>query len=406
MCVILDIEKGVTIPPDMLETACDINKHGYGIAYVHKGRIKIDRKIRQKNDFKEVQADLDKLKDRRVHLHLRHATVGAVTLTNAHPFITLQKDIDGLDMAMMHNGTLWEFSPPHGDTSGKSDTLLFNQQFLTPLARRFVKYSGDKLLEDTFFQQLVKKSSGLMSVLVIFDNLGNVLRVNGDKGKQFDGYWASNDYSFDVKHARSSKKPDNSFLHYPPWDDNEVLPYYGHNHGGNSSTGQTKSFQEVFDLVEQKNKPVTLAGDREIWAEWERYEQQKTDLITEQETLQAEKKTTLLLPPPKKVDAKAETTRFKYEISKVKEALQGAWKVTEKSIVQETRNIIVKLDKDRKSFCDLVGVKNLKDVLSLSKENFIDLCSNYPMAMAELFIDMSAEVGRAQEITAFMDKKK
>ena len=86
MCVILQIEPGTVVPADKLARACDINKHGHGIAYVHKGELKLIRSVAN-NDPKEIAATLERLRSHRVFLHLRHATVGPVTLANNHPMI-------------------------------------------------------------------------------------------------------------------------------------------------------------------------------------------------------------------------------------------------------------------------------------------------------------------------------
>src|SRR3990167_10959404 len=86
MCVIIDRQPGVDISENMLEIACTINKDGYGLAFAEKGKIIVHRSL-GKNEPTDVKLILDKYKDKRVFLHLRHATVGEVSEINSHPFI-------------------------------------------------------------------------------------------------------------------------------------------------------------------------------------------------------------------------------------------------------------------------------------------------------------------------------
>jgi Predicted glutamine amidotransferase len=387
MCVILDIQPGATIPDDAFETACDINKHGYGLAFIDKGRLKIERKISEKNDPDEIAKKLKKYNKHRVFLHLRHATVGKINEANSHPFVTL-KGADGLDLCMMHNGTMYEYQPPAKlvETMGISDTHWYNETFLIPLAERMVKHSGVNLLKDAFFSKLVHKSFLGWSVLLLFDNQGNVIRVNGERGKEFDGYWASNDYSFNTNHQRSSIR---TYARKDPWYDDDpnklfqTSAPYVRNHGGGA-------------LLPVSRTPIITPQDKEIWAEWDKYDTQ-CKLIAEQDELQR---------PNAGSDRLASPERRRYEIKRVSDTLKEKWKLTEKSMTKAATGVLLKLDKDRMSFATLAGIKDISEVLRLSKEDFTDLCDNFPLAMAECFVDMAAELQRCKELIKFSEAPK
>lgn len=204
MCVILEIEPNVIIPTDKLDCACDINKHGFGIAYVDNNEIKIIRDVSTPNDPKVVADHLQKLKKFKRFVHLRHATVGAVNLANCHPFVVIQ-DKKKPRIAMMHNGTLQSYTPP-ADDKITSDTAMFNAHLVRPLALRLDAYLKTKYVIDDFIFKKLVDSECNYSVVVIFDAWGNVVKFNEQRGKQFDGWWASNDYSFSSNHQRSSTR--------------------------------------------------------------------------------------------------------------------------------------------------------------------------------------------------------
>ena len=154
MCQVLMLSAGVTLPIDKLELTCDINKHGFGLAWVDNGELKIHRSVKQPNDPDEINRLLiDTIKFKRF-LHLRHATVGNVNMENSHPFVLLQKGKGSPKpiLCMMHNGTLSNYTPPQGDTV-TSDTLLFARTMAGPLASRVQAYSGKSVLADPIFRR-------------------------------------------------------------------------------------------------------------------------------------------------------------------------------------------------------------------------------------------------------------
>ncbi|HEY6021808.1 MAG TPA: class II glutamine amidotransferase, partial [Candidatus Paceibacterota bacterium] len=251
MCVIIDRKPGVTIPADMLDLACDINAHGWGIAWASKKKLHFEYSIKNPNDPKEVADMLQKLKDHRVFLHLRHATVGGIIEDNLHPFHVLVKKKHGIDLAMMHNGTLYDWKPKD-DKEVLSDSYKFVEGFIRPLALRFNRWGGNNILPDQLFQRVVKSEVGGSSCVLLFDSLGNSYVVNPQQGKEYEGWWASNTYSFSPSHQRYSKR--------------EVPHYrsYGSNYGsGMSYETEADPFEDVPFAVRSDKKPA------DAWTTWQ-----------------------------------------------------------------------------------------------------------------------------------------
>lgn len=199
MCVILDIQPGAMIPDDKLEIACDINGDGFGIAYIENGSFKVIRSLEKPNNPKTVKGLLEAAKAHRRFVHLRFATVGGVTLENNHPMVVLGKP-DKPKMLMMHNGTLQSYKV---DKSPVSDTFHFNERLVKPLAERVAAFKKPKdVLGDGIFQYIVEKESGY-SLFLFADVFGNVFKVG--EWVEYDGFSASNKYSFQTTHHRSSK---------------------------------------------------------------------------------------------------------------------------------------------------------------------------------------------------------
>lgn len=366
MCVILDISKGVKIPQGKLELACDINKHGFGLAFQEKGRVKCIHTITEPNDYKLVSKELHKLNDRRVLLHLRHATVGAVNRANAHPLQVLTKHEDGIDLVMMHNGTLHMYSPPWDskDKVTDSDTLLFKEQFARPLALRSILFSPkDKLLVDPFFRKLVTKEVGGFSVLVFMDNYGNVWKINEDKGKQFEGWWASNEYSFQESHYRSSKKNEDKYWK-PPATHGPVV-YQG---------VHANSVREFPWEGRKMDHPNISTWQDDVWFKGDKGFPEK------------EKKASLLVSNSKLVE------RYMFEIEQATKIIQAS-EIKDTSILTMMQNgTIENLSVSRPSFVEECGLKSIDDVLQLTEANLEEICENYPKAGAALIIDLLSEL--------------
>jgi hypothetical protein len=143
MCVILEIQPGVTIPHDHLYHAIHNNEDGYGLVIKHKETLEVIKACPEGGTTVEaITYLLDKNVNHLRYLHLRHRTEGEINLENCHPYTIYEKD--GIQIEFMHNGTMHEFAPDkeikdavtqkitrHADT--RSDSRIFADQILIPL---------------------------------------------------------------------------------------------------------------------------------------------------------------------------------------------------------------------------------------------------------------------------------
>jgi hypothetical protein len=370
MCVIIDRMPKVEIPFAKLEIACDINKHGFGLAFVDRGRLEIIRSTKQPNDPDEVQKHLEKLKNHRVFLHLRHATVGTVSEENQHPFVSMTGRKNSALMGFMHNGTLYAYEP-RDKTQGGSDTKQFNDQLIRPLALRCRKVVGDKkVLNDPFFQWIVGKELGYtQSVLVFFDAFGNVIRFNEDKGVKFEGWWASNNYSFSESHARATKKDTPA----QGWHQREAE----HWRGQNRNNPQSYDYGRGDSL---KNLPwMTSTEESYGLADWE-------DEFIKQEGGTPSTPTVKFLEPPK---TKQNETRKKWEIEKMSALVKSAETVDKGVLEKKVGGYVIRNEKvPRDPFIQQAGLSSLDQVGLFSEADLIECATNWPQATAALIVDL------------------
>ncbi len=357
MCVILQIEPNVKFPTDKLERACDINPDGYGIAYLDKG-IQVIRSV-AKNDPKEVADHLQRLNDRRVFVHLRYATVGEVSLENSHPFVLLSHRKVG-DIAMMHNGTLSAYSPKE---KGVSDTKIFADTFAGPAVARIAAFAGsNKVLHDPIFQKIADMDAGV-SVLVFFDRWGNVLKINQQRGKQFEGWWASNDYSFDDKHMRSSVRHISSTPNYR--NVSHIRNYQNRGYGRNR--GLPWQEDTIHDPVSDQMAEA-----------WRKH--------TGTQHIPSTNRIPMIGSHLVESSAPYSAAGFL--------ALQSQTKAVGMTIqnAKENEASIRNLSVTRKTFCEMAGLTSLDDLGHLTQKDIEELCKNYPSGMAQMFTDLYGEM--------------
>ncbi len=360
MCVILERNPGVIIPADKLERACDINKHGFGITYSLNGKLQFIRSLVQPNNPKTVADHLQKLKAHKVWVHLRHATVGAVNKDNNHPFLLLGKKRHGYDLAMMHNGTLFSYKPTD-QKSTDSDTLIFAKEFAAPLALRFHAFNKHKLLEDEFFKKFLKQEVGYSSVVVLVDGAGNTLCINRDKGKEYEGWWASNDYSFQDTHHRSSSRPPTS--HHHGWDEG-----YGDIDGG-------MAWWEREDREREREA---------LPAPWKEFLTDDTPEIASLEVRPTQRSATPTNNTP-------DTFKVRWECQKVGELIE-AKQFQHGASVMSGGAMMIDLKKIRSTFLSMSGLKDLKEVGKLSETDLMEMAKDYPYATARLVFDLLGEI--------------
>lgn len=374
MCVILEIEPKVVIPADKLERACDINPDGFGLAYVDKESIQVIRSVKN-NDPKEVADHLQRLNKHKIFLHLRYATQGKISEDNNHPFVVLSQK-KKIDIAFMHNGTITQYSPGAADKDF-SDTYYYAKDLIRPLAHRTAAaFTRPAVLTDTFFQKLASHPAG-MSVIVFFDRWGNVLKINEKRGKQFEGWWASNEYSFDDQHSRSSAR-------------SYGVPYQ---FGGAETRGRN-------DRTYNRHRPSWRPHTR-LTVPWEA--DPAPDISSQMlgwETELAEKdKTSTAGTPFETVHPHDLWACPKYTNLGTKrvviecKAIGDFLKPTEGDILvmKDSKPTIRDIKVRRQSFVQLSGIKDLSVVGNFSAEDLEKLCKEHPVGMSQLIIDLFGE---------------
>jgi predicted glutamine amidotransferase len=197
MCVIIHKEPNVEIPFEKLKSACLVNADGFGLVVPDRGKLDITRYYDHKgNDPDKLARLLENAKDKDVFVHLRFKTKGAVDIRNVHPFTVSTRKSAGIDVQFMHNGTLSDFG-----NQADCDSKVFSKEVIAPLYRAILDQVGEeKALTSPLFNRILKKYAGGTSVFLLTDGLGNHTIVNKDNGFQFDGWWASNEYSFNRAH--------------------------------------------------------------------------------------------------------------------------------------------------------------------------------------------------------------
>lgn len=187
MCLIAYNPNGVMLDKDRMHLAFKNNRDGAGFMWrMEDGRIET---VRGFMDFDEVWNWMELLRNMPYAVHFRFRTRGALTEQQCHPFEILNNEKDGLDLVMMHNGTLSLKSYANDE---RSDTQLFadilhneirdwedpRDIFLTPVVRQ------------------LEKTIGSSNKVVLMGSNGKDAILHEDFGFWQDRVWYSNRYSF------------------------------------------------------------------------------------------------------------------------------------------------------------------------------------------------------------------
>ena len=203
MCVIIDKPEGLGFDEDDLLSAIHVNPEGFGWMYAKEGAVTFGKglKFTPEGISKFINTDL---KDTRALFHFRYNTVGETTQEMCHPFKVLDKRVNGTDMFLMHNGTIYNCKPGIKESKARqelSDTKIFATEILRPL---LVKYGVDAL-DDPFIHQALEEYIGDTSKVVLLNGDGAVYSLNKGKGAERNGCWVSNEYSFNRSHRDPPK---------------------------------------------------------------------------------------------------------------------------------------------------------------------------------------------------------
>lgn len=258
MCIIVTREAGVEIDYDTRFKNMVINNpHGFGLAIPEgNGRLVMvkqlasdDGKMDPEALYRMVQEELI---EEKVMFHLRYTTAGETSFRNLHPFPVLEREADGVDLRMAHNGTIHKWKHGHTEQTYKweSDTRHFVRGFVRPLFKRLIRGSDtEDLLTDPFVNALLDEQIPSASVLSFIDGYGNTLEVNptGNGGMYEDEkkIWFSNKYSFNATHRTPSTLTGSRVWRNNGW---HTLDDWEDEYRGNANTGagsKTKAVNSV-----------------------------------------------------------------------------------------------------------------------------------------------------------------
>lgn len=193
MCVIIQKPAGKVIPFWLLRRCLRRNPDGWGLMVADQGRVQ----VRKGFGLAALLAALAGWQDRELALHLRRRTHGEIRLDQCHPFQLLERERDGEELWMMHNGVI-AIDRPQID---HSDTWHFARFFLRPCLAR-----TPALRHEPAFQELVRQAVGA-SRLLLLDGDGRFIWINRALGCEVAGCWLSNDRALREEPASSKDVP-------------------------------------------------------------------------------------------------------------------------------------------------------------------------------------------------------
>jgi hypothetical protein len=224
MCLIINREPDFEIPFQKFKSAIEVNPDGYGLTYPDdKGVLRTLKDSAKPDPERLYRIVNEELKEVPLLLHFRYNTAGKTNLRNAHPFPVLEKDTDGIDIRMAHNGTINKYKTIA--KADESDTRAFVREFVRPLLKRMVKAVGpDEVLKDPFTMKLLEDQIPSGSVLSFVDGNGYFQNINelGNGGGREDGWYFSNKYSFNKAHRDPTPSKTVYYNCLDNWGDTET----------------------------------------------------------------------------------------------------------------------------------------------------------------------------------------
>jgi hypothetical protein len=203
MCLIVNNPQGKILHPVRIASAHKNNPDGVGVMWydAEADRVHVERGMLNFADFWKIHESLEGVPHA---IHFRWRTRGEIGANFCHPFQVLDKATDGVDLYMMHNGTLSGIET----SGGKSDSQVFADRLRSKIA-------GWKNPMDVLHPHILRRMSktiGGGNKLLFMGSGGKTVIVNAESGwfdddtvgpseiKTFDGVatptWYSNQYSF------------------------------------------------------------------------------------------------------------------------------------------------------------------------------------------------------------------
>ncbi len=180
MCIAILNTPNITFSKSLIANCWNNNPDGAGLIwtdtntrelFIHK---ELDSVEAYYNQYIDIRRKHPKSK---IVLHFRISTSGGVNETNTHPFVTNEK------LAFVHNGIISELN---GKEAGRSDTNLFNANFLQQLPADF--------LENNALKGLIAKFIGSSKLIFLnADNEAHIINDHlGKTDKKYPNCWFSN----------------------------------------------------------------------------------------------------------------------------------------------------------------------------------------------------------------------
>lgn len=374
MCVIIQRQPNVEIPFDKLASACVVNPDGWGVAIADRGKLELRHGLEKTTDPEKIMKILEDAKTLPVMLHLRYVTQGAKSLENCHPFWSLTRDEHGVDLAFCHNGTLSDWKENDSDYS---DSYWINQKLITPLFQRTAAFVGkENILRDEFSISLLEEMAGYSSLFGLIDGSGTQLAINGDKGKEFEGWWASNEYSFNERHRTKTT----SYSHHSCTTTGE---HYSSAYPDDPVVDPWNGWEKDLQADDEKVTKVFLyVNGKPMY----HYYRQDGTLVKEEEAKP------VIVPPedPSYVEDTEDEIADMVELLDQGEDIKKVFDMHEKKMSQK----LIKhcTAKQRPKFTEVCKIDDLREVTRLDPEDIAELVSFYPEAATVLIQDLLAEL--------------
>jgi len=265
MCLIVLRQPNVILSKSDFEVTVKNNPDGWGLSVPDgEGTLLTQRVIT--TDWEELYDLLHtEFKSDKLMLHLRYTTAGDTVIRNSHPFPVLEKEADGVDLRVAHNGTLYKYSPGFKDENQwESDTRVFVREYIRPLFKRMSKgHTSEDMLTDPFIHRLLDGELTAASVLTFIDGHGNTMIVNEEGNGGFtneDGTYFSNKYSFDPTHRQVKGYSGGSNYNMGKFQDTQTNQTTSTGSNGCKSTTPSKlftdcntpTFSSVFEITDDE----------------------------------------------------------------------------------------------------------------------------------------------------------
>lgn len=377
MCVIIHRQAGVEVPYEKLKNAVSRNRDGFGlITHLGSGELDVRHEFDPKgNDPEFIQSLLLDAKDHPVSLHLRYSTAGELSKLNCHPFKVGSKEDIGRDVYFFHNGTISQFST---GKKGPSDSNLFSKAIVQHAVKMAVDAYGEDWHKSPALSSILEYYAGTYSVFTLVDNYTGNLIINRDLGKEFDGWWASN----------------NSYFHSPAVS----TTYYSYGGSSKSTANPPDSKTScgmrtgtTFQTSSTTTTPSSEPAKSNVTAllPWDRSSASQGNEVADKRGKETEN-----------MEHVTEAELLSREAKKLKSFLD----IYTSKEDGPTNGFIMFKSIGSEKFRDLAGVYSLRDLVSLDPDDIDDIVDQFPRMASMLICDLLAEL-YIQEGTATVEKK-